>query len=282
MHGNTSEINGQIIHLPDGRRLGYEEYGVASGVPVLFFHGAPGSSYIHAEMAEIAVQCGVRLVAIDRPGYGLSDAQPGRTFLSWADDVVVLIDLLKIDQFSIIGFSGGSPYPLACAYKYPDCIKKVALIGALVPGVVDGMPPIVSGLYTQAQTNPDELRNTFSAIAPSAAALLVAVSGTTADCDKAVLEKCSEEFITDYSRMLLNGIEGIASDYILLSGNYGFPLTEIKTEVHLWSGTLDQNTPPFMTYYLASQLANSQIHSLPSEGHFSLHGHWDEILRCVT
>lgn len=56
----------------------------------------------------------------------------------------------------------------------------------------------------------------------------------------------------------------------------------IETEVHLWSGTIDQNTPPAMTHYLASQLSNSHTHVLQNEGHFVLYGHWDEILKSVT
>ena len=282
MNLQQSVHKNQSVTLPDGRRLGYAEYGVPHGNPVLFFHGAPGSSHVHADMAKVATQRGVRLIAIDRPGYGVSDLQHGRTFLSWADDIAVLTNMLKIDQFSIIGFSGGSPYPLVCANKYPGRVKKIALVAALVPGVTDGMPPMVGGLYALAQTNPDELRKTFAAVAPSAAELLEVVSATAGDWDKIVLKNHSKEFERDYKQTLLNGIEGIASDYILFSGSYDFPLAEIKTEVHLWSGTLDQNTPPAMTHYLASQLPCCHTHMLQDEGHFVLHGHWDEILKSVT
>lgn len=278
MHENTSDINGKTIHLPDGRRLGYEEYGVASGVSVLFFHGAPGSSYVHTDIAEIAAQRGIRLIAVDRPGYGLSDPHPGRTFLSWADDIAALTDMLGIARFSIIGFSGGCPYALACAYKLPDRAKKIVLVGALVPGVTEGVPDITSGLYALAQANPDELRATFIAAAPSALALLGVMASSGGDWDKQVLNDRAAEFELDYTRTLLNGIEGMASDFILFSGSWGFSVEGIDTEVLLWSGTADQNTPLAMTHVLAAQLANSKTFMLPDEGHFALYGHWDEIL----
>lgn len=279
MHGNTPEINGKIVHLPDGRRLGYAEYGLAGGVPVLFFHAAPGSSHIHTDMAEIAAQRGVRLIAVERPGYGLSDAHSGRTFLSWADDIAALMDTLGVARFSIIGLSGGCPHTLACAYKFPDRVQKVALSAALVPGDTEGVPDMVAGLYALAQNNPDELRKTFAALAPSAAALRAVVSASVGDRDKLVVNECAAEFELDYMRALLSGVEGVASDYILFSGSWGFPLEGIRTEVLLWSGTADLNTPPAMAHSLASQLANSKIFMLADEGHFALYEHWDEILK---
>ena len=93
----------QSILLPDGRRLGYAEYGALGGRPVLFFHGAPGSRHIHADMADVVTRRGIRLIAVERPGYGLSDPQPGRSMLDWPGDVAVLADTLGIAQFSIIG-----------------------------------------------------------------------------------------------------------------------------------------------------------------------------------
>jgi pimeloyl-ACP methyl ester carboxylesterase len=270
------------VRLPDGRRLGYSEYGVADGSPVLFFHGAPGSAYIHADLTEIAAQRGVRLIGVDRPGYGVSEAHPGGSFLSWADDVAAFTAALGIARFSIIGFSAGTPYALACAYGFPDRVKQVGLVGALVPSVTQGMPPLVCGLYTLAQTNPDELRKTFSAVAPSAAALFDVVSSNVAEVDRKILHDRASGFESEYARALQGGIEGVASDYLLLAADQGFPVDKIAAEVHLFTGTADQNTPPAMTESFAARLPRSQVHQLQDEGHYILYTHWDEILRCVS
>jgi pimeloyl-ACP methyl ester carboxylesterase len=281
MSQQQSKTNDHVIPLPGGRRLGYAEYGESNGYPVLFFHGAPGSSHLHPDLAKIAAQNNVHLIAVDRPGYGLSDPQPNRSFLNFADDVNALTKSLGVKKFSIIGFSAGSPYPLACAYKFPARINKVALVAALVPGITDGMPPMVSGLYVMAQTNPDELRKTFAAVAPSSSVLLDVVSSTSTDWDKKVLLDRAVEFELEYEHTLKNGIEGMVSDFVLNSGNWGFPINECHTEVHLYSGSLDQNTPPAMTHYLATQLPNSHVHAFQDEGHFILYPHWDEILKQV-
>lgn len=272
----------QSILLPGGRRLGYAEYGAPEGHPVLFFHGAPGSRHIHADMADVAVRRGVRLVAVERPGYGLSDPQPGRSMLDWADDVAVLADALGMARFAIIGFSMGSVYALACAHRLSERVTKIALAGALAPldapGVTEGMSPMVSGLYSLAQSNPDELRNTFAAVAPSPAALVEAMNASLAEWDKIVVNKRAAEFEAEYAQTLRGGVEGVATDFVLVSKDWGFPLKDINTETFLWCGSADQNTPPAMTGYLASILPNSRTFMLPDEGHLSLYVHWEEIL----
>lgn len=282
MNTRVSETNDPSIRLADGRRLGYAEYGAADGTPVLFFHGAPGSSHIHTDMADIVAKRGIRLIAVDRPGYGWSDPQPGRTMLDWPDDIAALTDKLGLQRFAIIGFSGGSPYALACAYKLADRVTKVALAGAFAPldapGVLAGMSPASIGLFTLAKSNPDELRSTLAAVAPTPAALLEAMSASLPEWDKNVVNKRMAEFGAEYTHTLRHGIEGLASDLVLLSNRWDFPLDKISNEVLLWCGTDDRNTPPAMTAYFSSALSNNHAVMREGEGHLSLLVHWEEIL----
>src|SRR5215475_13446761 len=95
-----------VLRLADGRALGYAEFGAPGGEPYFYFHGHPGSR-LEARFAEsAATAAGVRVIALDRPGYGLSDAQPGRAILDWPTDVAQAADLLGIDRFSVVGASG--------------------------------------------------------------------------------------------------------------------------------------------------------------------------------
>jgi pimeloyl-ACP methyl ester carboxylesterase len=279
---SSNNLQNQQITLPDGRKLGYAEYGAPDGTPVLFFHGSPGSRHIHADMADVATQRNIRLIAVDRPGYGLSDVKHGRTLLDWADDIAVLADTLGIGQFALIGFSMGTIYALACAYKLPQRINKVSLAGAFapldVPGITNGMSPAISGLFALAQANPVELKNTFAAIAPTPEALAAAMSASLGESDTAIFHARQSQFEAEYAETLRTGVEGLATDFVLNSQNWGFPLDTIKTETHLWCGTEDCNTPPAMTTYLSSALPNSQTFMLQGEGHCALYLHWEEIL----
>ncbi len=98
--------SGQTLSLRDGRRLGYGEYGKPDGEPGFYFHGHPGSRLEPQFADEAAADAGVRIIALDRPGYGLSDFQPHRTILDWPRDVGEAADMLGLDRFSVLGSLG--------------------------------------------------------------------------------------------------------------------------------------------------------------------------------
>src|SRR5580658_10177759 len=131
---NTASIPQQhTIKLQDGRLLGYAEYGDPNGVPIFYFHGFPGSRLEAEKFNEIAMANHYRLIGIDRPGMGLSSIDKKRSILSWATDVVNLADHLNINQFSIIGHSGGGPYVAACAYTIPQRLNGATIVSGMAP-----------------------------------------------------------------------------------------------------------------------------------------------------
>ena len=121
------------IRLADGRRLGYAEYGDPEGKPLFYCHGFPASRLEAALLDPSARKAGVRVVAADRPGCGLSDFQPDRRIGDWPGDVVELAGALGIDRFAVVGVSGGGPYALACARKIPQRLTAAAVVCGLGP-----------------------------------------------------------------------------------------------------------------------------------------------------
>ena len=136
----------------------------------------------------------------------MSDPQSNRTLLSFTDDINALTNSLGVKKFAIIGFSAGTPYTVACAYKFPDRVNKIALVSTLAPlnapNVTVGMSPMAKGLYDLAQANPAELRKTFAAVAPNANALLAAMSASAGDWDQKVLLERAVEFELEYEHTL--------------------------------------------------------------------------------
>src|SRR5262245_42519005 len=86
----------RTLRLRDGRRLGFAEWGAADGWPVFLFHGTPGSRLTRHPDEPLTRALGARLITIDRPGYGLSTAQPGRRLLDWPADVAALAGALGV------------------------------------------------------------------------------------------------------------------------------------------------------------------------------------------
>ncbi|MBC7801768.1 MAG: alpha/beta fold hydrolase, partial [Gemmatimonadaceae bacterium] len=129
-----------MVRLPDGRAIAVEEYGDPAGLPVLYFHGWPASRLEAGLIPELPV----RLLAFDRPGYGRSSPQPGRTLLDWPRDVAEVADRLGLDRFHVVGLSGGAPYAVACAYAIPDRVRGMALVCPVPPA--HGIHPRAPGI----------------------------------------------------------------------------------------------------------------------------------------
>lgn len=90
------------LTLPDGRKLGYAQYGALTGRPIFYLHGLPGSRMEAAMFDDTASEVGARIIAVERPGHGLSSPQPGRTLLDHPKDIEELAKHLEIEQFSVL------------------------------------------------------------------------------------------------------------------------------------------------------------------------------------
>lgn len=122
------------LTLPSGRVLSWAEYGSPDGLPILYNHGLPGCRIEASSYHELAVSLGARIIAIDRPGIGLSTPCAGQTVLSWSEDVAHLVAHLGLESYAVMGVSGGGPYALACAAGLPASqLKCVAVVCGLGP-----------------------------------------------------------------------------------------------------------------------------------------------------
>jgi hypothetical protein len=91
-----------ILLLPDGRKLGYAQYGSQTGRAILFVHGHPGSRLEGAHLHDLGLKLGARIIAADRPGMGLSSPQPDRTLLDHPKDLEHLADHLKLESYGVL------------------------------------------------------------------------------------------------------------------------------------------------------------------------------------
>src|SRR5262245_47276245 len=114
------------ITMPDGRTIGFADYGMPDQTAVLWCHGGPGCRLEPELVAADAARAGLRLVGIDRPGYGYSAPLPGRTIGGWVPDALAVADRLDIDRVVAVGVSTGGAYALALASLSDRVIGAVA------------------------------------------------------------------------------------------------------------------------------------------------------------
>src|SRR5512139_415750 len=104
-------IDGEI-RLRDGRSAGYTDWGRPGETAVLWCHGGPGS---RLEPAGFAQGAALRLIGIDRPGYGKSTPRPCRSIADWVPDALAVLDQLRVERCVVVGVSTGGAYALALA-----------------------------------------------------------------------------------------------------------------------------------------------------------------------
>ena len=272
------------VRLPDGRRLGYAEAGPTDGRPLLYFHGIPGSRLEPPPGTDLLSAMGVRLIALERPGYGGSTPQPGRRLTDWPADVEACADRLGLGAFAVLGFSGGGPYALACAHAMPQRVKATVLVSSPAPYAALGQIPARLALFELARDAPHQARALLQGQAGTGEQLWGLMRGAMGEAEGRVMGEPA--VVALYRRNLdeaaRQGVEGMVQDMALIAGDWGFAVSEVAAPVALWHGLEDGLTPPSMGRYLAETLPNCQGRFLPGEGHFLLFTLWRAILADIA
>ena len=113
------------VTSPDGRTIGFDDQEPPDGTAVLWCHGGPGSRLEPVWLRDEAVAAGLRIVGVDRPGYGLSTPRPGRTIADTVADLLAVADHLAIEQFVTVGVSTGGAYRARnCCTRTESCPRR--------------------------------------------------------------------------------------------------------------------------------------------------------------
>ncbi len=275
--------------LKDGRSLAYAEYGDPVGTPVFFFHGMPGSRFFHPP-DEITARRHVRLICMDRPGYGESTFQSGRRILDWPGNIIQLAEALGIGRFAVAGHSGGGPYVAACAYALPDRISAAAILSgagpADSPGGTRGMSAANKFGIRVGRFIPWPLWQAliwvfFYRRARDPAAEMARGDGIRPAADDEQIHKLEvrETCLRSEIEAFRPGLRGMAWDARLLTLPWGFPLEDIHIPVHLWHGSEDNQVPVAMARHIAGKIPSGRITVFENEAHLALFPYWDEILK---
>ena len=284
----TPSAQSHTVILPDGRLLGFDDVGDPDGTPLLYFHGFGSTRLIRHPDDSIAARLGIRLLAVDRPGIGLSTSRPGRALLDFSADVAHLADTIGLDRFGVVAWSGGGPYALGCAFALPGRVTQVGLIST--PAPLGG--PSAADYATRFH----RASNRAASVAPWAVRLAMwrwsrqqrndpaqhlddAIAGMV-DADKEILAdpRFRDVMLRNASELYRQGGRGLYDEALIMARSWGFPLDEVRTPVRIWHGELDQAVPIAMGRHLARSIPTADATFLPGEAHHLLYDRWEEIL----
>jgi pimeloyl-ACP methyl ester carboxylesterase len=276
--------------LPDGRRLGWLEDGVADGVPVFAFHGLPGSRRQRHPDASLAAAAGARIVHLERPGFGWSTPQRGRRLLDWPHDVAACADALGLERFAVLGISGGGPYALACAQMLGARVRRCAVVsGVGPPGTMRGtMAPLARLGFAVAPRWPALVQAVATPIARLALRApdryLARIAAHMHACDRPILARPAVRamFAADYQAAFAQGVKAFVQDLALLAAPWGFTPAAVTAAVAFWHGEADRMVPPGASRALAAAIPGAETRFLAGEGHFNVFDRWPEVLEWLV
>lgn len=217
----------------NGIRLYYSKLG--HGSPVVLLHGGLGNADYWGLQAK-ALAARHTVISVDSRGHGRStrDARPYGYDLM-ADDVIALLDQLKIPRADFVGWSDGAILGLDLAMRYPQRVGKVFAYAANTQ---------TSGVKEGVENNP-----TFAAYIERAGQEYTRLSPTP---------KEYPAFVEQIGHMWASQPNWSDAD-----------LARIKTPVLIVDGDHDEAIKREHTEYMAQAIPGAGLLILPNVSHFA-------------
>ena len=281
----------RTLRAPDGRAIAVAEWGDPGGDPVFFLHGMPGSRRFCPSVADTRAM-GVRLLALDRPGYGRSDPRPGRRIVDGADDVATVADALGIARYAVIGWSSGGPYAIACAARTPTRVLAVACVAGDAP-LGDG-PDLDVELPASARARVeairsgdsavlDELRGRWAPLADDPALVFGGPPDAEGGPDARIrsVPAVAEALGGMMAEAFRQGTEGMVDDWAATALPWGFDLGDVTRPTSIWRGDADELSSAAHSDRLTAGIGGARSVVVPGAGHLIVVTHWAAILADV-
>jgi pimeloyl-ACP methyl ester carboxylesterase len=262
--------------------LAVEEAGHPDGLPVLVHNGTPNSRHLYAPVVADAAARGLRIIGYDRPGYGGSSPQPGRTVADCAADVQAIADDLGLSRLVTWGISGGGPHVLATAALLPDLVAAAASLASLAPFGAGGLD-YYDGM---GQENADDFRlmaadeaaarvkteqDREEVLAATADTIAATIPTLLTPADAAVFTRELAEFRAWSNHGgLAPGAEGWFEDGWAFCQPWGFDLATISVPLLVMHGREDKFVPFGHGQWLAAHIPAAQGRLLDHDGHLTL------------
>jgi 4,5:9,10-diseco-3-hydroxy-5,9,17-trioxoandrosta-1(10),2-diene-4-oate hydrolase len=137
----------------DGLKIRYLEEG--SGTPVLFLHGASlgSSADVFRRNLPNFAKAGLRAIAFDFPGYGLSEVGDDLSLAYQTNTVPKFTDALGLKKVALVAHSRSGGQAVQLAGKEPQRYSHLVVLGT--GGLLPPLPADVEGRYNQVATRVD-------------------------------------------------------------------------------------------------------------------------------
>ncbi|MDY7102623.1 MAG: alpha/beta fold hydrolase [Actinomycetota bacterium] len=274
----------------DGRTITAEVRGPADGPAVVLLHPAPGSRRFDPDPAATA-SAGVRLVTIDRAGYGgsgpLADGMVP-TIGGHADDTAAVLDDLGVTDAVVVGWSAGGRVAAALAARRPELVRALFIVGTPAPDEeVPWIPDEQRGAIEPMRADPAGSVGFLAGMlagAGSDPAGAVAMM-TAGPADEAALADPAVRVAVEVmlAEAFTSGAVGAAADIVSYTAvPWGFDPAAIGAPTTVVSGADDVLVPPAHGAWWASHIPEAAHEVIAGAGHLVIRPAWPRVLTAAA
>ena len=285
------------FELADGRMLGYALYGPETGQKVFYLHGTPSSrlepqllNIWGKRLAQLLQQYNLQLIAVDRPGMGLSSFDNDRSYTSVAADALALLQHLGVQSCPVLCWSGGGPYALTLAQQFPQVVTTVCIIAGISSSF--GNEDVYAHMgwnklyFNTARQAPMLLQGTFEAIKRTTLSTPPSQSlYDLSNVDYALVkdvDSINQLLELTIKEALHTDNKGAVQEAQLYFEPLPYTLSEIRVPVHFWWGTEDNVVTYIHAKNMERQLPHVTPHYKAGEGHLSIYvNYFEEVLQVL-
>jgi pimeloyl-ACP methyl ester carboxylesterase len=274
---------------PDGRTVAWSECGVPGGRPLLRLPGTPGSRLAPRADETPWIERKLRVLTVERPGFGASTRLPGRGFAEHADDLAAILEHLGIERLPVYGGSGAAPHLLAFAARHPERVSATSII--------DGAAPLTEAevrVQVDFNVTGDRLARagdlaalralmleTRAAILADPIAAYRAIMADAPPEDQAIMADPAWQHAValGWREALAPGVDGWLDEALAINGDWAdVDLDAVTASVTWWHSDGDRNCPFSAAQRLVARLPHARLIVWPEAGHLSGYRHEPEIL----
>ncbi len=282
-----------------GRQVAYRRWGAApgGGVPtVVYSHGGLSCGADAAVGHGAAIDRGVSILAVDRPGVAGSSPLPGRRTADVAVDVAGVLDHLGIERSAgAVGWSLGGQYALACGALLADRVPAVAVVAGVPPLSATGVrrslsrtdrtllavarPPVpgfVSHVVFGAVGRQSQRAAAARGDGPTDVGAML--RRTWGDADAAVLAQPVGAVIDAAVAEATRSTDAMREEYRAWARDWGFDPGSIDVPVTVWQGDADRWVPLALGRQLTAMVPGARLELCPGTGHLLLADRWGDVL----
>lgn len=285
----------RLIKVRDGRYYAVIDRQASDQPDETFFlfQGTPGSRLTTERLAKVGRDLKLRLITLDRPGFGRSDPDYPRQFTRYVEDITAIADALEIERFSIAGVSGGGAHAMACAAGLPDRVQRLELLASAVPMAdsrlrrhkganqlalkILNLSPHLFRLFNWLATRAVASAARDSAKMDALVARMIARL-PEADRKKMAEEGVAQDLAANLSEAFLQGGRAVAEESLMVARDWEFSPSDISCPTRWWHGREDEHVPYAIAEEFSGRIPGARF--VPLAGG---HSAWmEELERILT